>query len=107
MFADTADSLVCDRPWYQAGVRCGRKNGTRTGNSCLGRVYITTDGGICVPFVQALYNDANELVGVLSTDLNFQGSELKYFIQNSLPSPQTQLAIVQDKGDLSTQSGRG
>ena len=60
-----------------------------------------------MPFVQALYNDANELVGVLSTDLNFQGSELKYFIRNSLPSPQTQLAIVQDKGDLSTQSGRG
>ena len=91
----------CGRPWYQAGVRCGRKSGTHIGNTCLGRVYVTTDGRISLPFVQALYNDENELVGVLSTDLYFDESELKYFIDVSLPSPQSQLAIVQDKGDLS------
>ena len=91
----------CGRPWYQAGVRCGRKSGTHIGNTCLGRVYITTYGSISLPFVQALYNDENELVGVLSTDLYFDESELKYFIDVSLPSPQSQLAIVQDKGDLS------
>ena len=57
-------------------------------------------------FVQALYNNANEVVGVLGTDYDFGENNLEYFIQASLPSQESQLAIVQDRGDLANQSQR-
>ena len=68
-------------------------------------MYSTASGSVAIAYVQALYNKANELVGVLSTDYLFGEPELQQFLRETLPSEDSQLAIVQERGELAAQSG--
>ena len=96
------DAVV--RPWYQAGIACGRRNGTRAGMTCLSSVYLSVDGvSLTMTFVQPYFKDDStgaEPVAVMAVDVFFQdqsGGAIGTFIQAIMPAD-SEWTVVQDAG---------
>ena len=62
--ADTGLYDATKRPWYALGKSCGRRSGSRYGNTCITNTYNDSfTGRLCVSFVQPFYDASNTFKG--------------------------------------------
>ena len=72
------------RPWYQTGIACGQREGTRFGNMCMSDIY-DFDSVFYLTFVQPFFDLNNTLLGVLGIDLRLDASGIPGLSDGVMP----------------------
>ena len=87
------------RPWYIGGKSCGQRANSTYGQFCMGEIYRFRTS-LLLSFVQPFYSSDGVFRGILSIDLALPDVQLQAYIQSLLPTEESEIAIVQDKGML-------
>jgi len=105
LVANHGSFSTTERPWYITGRDCGRYNNSRYGKTCISATYLDrSTGDIILSLVQPFYDANYTFLGVLAADVMTEFTGTLAAVVESLPSNETELAIVERRGEVVAQS---